>query len=59
MMRRCALDAGRKKGSASKRTLLTGFVASAGAGKPVIAYLAEYDALMGVSQKAVPRCAIR
>jgi aminobenzoyl-glutamate utilization protein B len=33
----------------------TAFVASYGAGKPVIAYLAEYDALLGVSQKAVPR----
>jgi aminobenzoyl-glutamate utilization protein B len=33
----------------------TAFVASYGEGKPVIAFLAEYDALMGVSQKAVPR----
>jgi len=33
----------------------TAFVASYGEGKPVIAYLAEYDALIGVSQKAVPR----
>ena len=33
----------------------TAFVASYGAGKPVIAFLAEYDALLGVSQKAVPR----
>lgn len=33
----------------------TAFVASYGDGKPVIAFLAEYDALMGVSQKAVPR----
>ncbi len=33
----------------------TAFVASYGAGKPVIAFLAEYDALVGVSQKAVPR----
>ena len=33
----------------------TAFVASFGNGKPVIAYLAEYDALIGVSQKAVPR----
>lgn len=33
----------------------TAFVASIGEGKPVIAYLAEYDALIGVSQKAVPR----
>jgi len=32
----------------------TAFVASYGNGKPVIAYLAEYDALIGVSQKAVP-----
>jgi aminobenzoyl-glutamate utilization protein B len=32
----------------------TAFVASYGEGKPVIAYLAEYDALIGVSQKAVP-----
>lgn len=32
----------------------TAFVASYGKGKPVIAYLAEYDALLGVSQKAVP-----
>jgi aminobenzoyl-glutamate utilization protein B len=30
----------------------TAFVASYGEGKPVIAYLAEYDALLGVSQKA-------
>jgi aminobenzoyl-glutamate utilization protein B len=33
----------------------TAFVASYGRGEPVIAYLAEYDALIGVSQKAVPR----
>lgn len=33
----------------------TAFVASYGRGKPVIAILAEYDALPGVSQKAVPR----
>ena len=33
----------------------TAFVASYGSGKPVIAFLAEYDALLGVSQKAVPR----
>jgi aminobenzoyl-glutamate utilization protein B len=33
----------------------TAFVASYGSGKPVIAFLAEYDALMGVSQEAVPR----
>lgn len=32
----------------------TAFVASYGEGEPVIAYLAEYDALLGVSQKAVP-----
>ncbi|MBF8293105.1 MAG: amidohydrolase [Steroidobacteraceae bacterium] len=33
----------------------TAFIASFGEGKPVIAYLAEYDALLGVSQKAIPR----
>ena len=32
----------------------TAFVASAGSGKPVIALLAEYDALPGLSQQAVP-----
>ena len=32
----------------------TAFVASFGSGEPVIAYLAEFDALLGVSQKAVP-----
>ncbi len=32
----------------------TAFVAEYGSGKPVIAILAEYDALPGVSQKAVP-----
>ena len=32
----------------------TAFVASYGKGEPVIAYLAEYDALIGVSQKAIP-----
>lgn len=32
----------------------TGFIASYGSGKPVIAILAEYDALPGVSQEAVP-----
>lgn len=32
----------------------TAFVATYGEGEPVIAYLAEYDALLGVSQKAVP-----
>jgi aminobenzoyl-glutamate utilization protein B len=37
----------------------TAFVASYGEGKPVIAFLAEYDALMGVSQKAVPGEAAR
>lgn len=33
----------------------TAFVASYGSAGPVIALLAEYDALMGLSQKAVPR----
>ena len=32
----------------------TAFVASAGHGRPVIAFLAEYDALPGLSQQAVP-----
>jgi aminobenzoyl-glutamate utilization protein B len=32
----------------------TAFVASYGSSKPVIAFLAEYDALMGLSQKTVP-----
>src|SRR5215213_3849772 len=32
----------------------TAFVASYGSGKPVIAVLAEYDALPGVSQEATP-----
>lgn len=32
----------------------TAFVANAGSGKPVIAFLAEYDALPGLSQQAVP-----
>ncbi|MGH8250233.1 MAG: amidohydrolase [Steroidobacteraceae bacterium] len=32
----------------------TAFVASAGTGKPVIGILAEYDALPGISQDAVP-----
>jgi aminobenzoyl-glutamate utilization protein B len=32
----------------------TAFVASYGSGKPVIAILGEYDALPGISQKAVP-----
>ncbi len=32
----------------------TAFVASYGSGKPVIAFLAEYDALPGISQKALP-----
>lgn len=34
--------------------LPTGFIASYGSGKPVVAILAEYDALPGVSQEAVP-----
>lgn len=33
----------------------TAFVAEYGSGKPVIAILAEFDALPGVSQKALPR----
>ena len=33
----------------------TSFVATYGSGQPVIGFLAEYDALPGVSQKAVPR----
>ena len=33
----------------------TAFVASYGSGRPIIGILAEYDALPGVSQKAVPR----
>jgi aminobenzoyl-glutamate utilization protein B len=33
----------------------TALVASYGKGKPVIGYLGEFDALLGVSQKAVPR----
>jgi aminobenzoyl-glutamate utilization protein B len=37
----------------------TAFVASYGEGEPVIAYLAEYDALLGVSQKAVPYREVR
>ena len=32
----------------------TAFIAEYGSGQPVIAILAEYDALPGVSQKAVP-----
>lgn len=32
----------------------TAFVASYGSGKPVVALLAEYDALLGLSQEAVP-----
>jgi aminobenzoyl-glutamate utilization protein B len=32
----------------------TAFVASYGSGKPVIAILGEYDALPGISQKAIP-----
>lgn len=34
--------------------LPTGFIASYGSGKPVVGILAEYDALPGVSQEAVP-----
>ena len=37
----------------------TAFVASYGEGEPVIAYLAEYDALLGVSQKALPYREVR
>ena len=37
----------------------TAFVASYGEGEPVIAYLAEYDALLGVSQKALPHREVR
>src|SRR5206468_3167900 len=33
----------------------TAFVASYGAGKPIIGILAEYDALPGMSQKASPQ----
>jgi aminobenzoyl-glutamate utilization protein B len=33
----------------------TAFVASYGSGHPVVAYLAEYDALLGLSQKVSPR----
>jgi aminobenzoyl-glutamate utilization protein B len=33
----------------------TAFVATFGSGKPVVAFVAEYDALLGLSQKAVPR----
>jgi aminobenzoyl-glutamate utilization protein B len=36
----------------------TAFVASYGAGKPVIAVLGEYDALPGLSQRAVPERAV-
>lgn len=36
----------------------TAFVASYGAGRPVIAVLGEYDALPGLSQKAVPERAV-
>ncbi len=35
-------------------SLPTGFIASYGSGNPVIGVLAEYDALPGVSQEAVP-----
>ena len=34
--------------------LPTGFIAAYGSGKPIISILAEYDALPGVSQEAVP-----
>ena len=34
--------------------LPTGFIASYGSGKPIVAVLAEYDVLPGVSQEAVP-----
>ncbi len=37
----------------------TAFVASYGSGEPVIGILAEFDALPGVSQKAVPRAEAR
>jgi aminobenzoyl-glutamate utilization protein B len=37
----------------------TAFVATYGSGEPVIGYLAEFDALPGVSQQAVPRPAQR
>jgi len=37
----------------------TAFVATYGSGSPVIGYLAEFDALPGVSQQAVPRPAQR
>ena len=37
----------------------TAFVASYGEGEPVIAYLAEYDALLGVSQKALSHREVR
>jgi aminobenzoyl-glutamate utilization protein B len=36
----------------------TAFVASYGAGRPVVAVLGEYDALPGLSQKAVPERAV-
>ena len=35
-------------------SLPTGFIGSYGSGKPVVAILAEFDALPGVSQEAVP-----
>lgn len=35
-------------------SLPTGFIASYGTGKPVVGILAEYDALPGISQEAVP-----
>ncbi|MEM9930330.1 MAG: amidohydrolase, partial [Bacteroidota bacterium] len=37
----------------------TAFVASYGSGKPIIGFLAEFDALPGVSQQAIPRKAAR
>lgn len=39
--------------------LNTGFVASFGSGKPVVAILGEYDALAGLSQKKAPLIMIR
>ena len=45
--------------SAGVAGMPTAFVASYGEGEPVIAYLAEYDALLGVSQKAVPYREVR
>ena len=37
----------------------TAFVASYGRGKPVIGILAEFDALPGLSQEAIPRRLVR